>query len=61
LKRGHASSREVLHDLAAVEEVAVVEQVAVEAGRVRQTPGVGGLALHVEETVPPPGIGAKSV
>ena len=36
---------EVLQDLAAVKEVAVF----VEAGRVRQTPGVGRLTVHVDE------------
>ena len=42
-------AREVLHDLAGIEEVAVVEQLAVEAGPVGQAPRVGGLAVHVHQ------------
>jgi hypothetical protein len=40
---------EVLHHLARVEQAAVVEQVPVEAGTVRQTPRVHDLAVHVDE------------
>ena len=40
---------EVGHDLAAVEHMTVVEQVAVEAGSVRHVPGVDDLASHVDQ------------
>src|SRR5439155_1252510 len=40
---------EILHDLAAVKQVAIVEQVAIEAGPVRHLPGVGHLARHVDQ------------
>src|SRR6266542_3030817 len=40
---------EVIHDLAAVEQISVVEKVAVEAGPMRHLPAVGDLARHVDQ------------
>src|SRR5258707_425847 len=49
LMRGRLESVEVLHDFAAVQQVPVVEQVAVESGSVREAPHVCDVAIHLHE------------
>src|SRR5262249_22958229 len=47
--RPRLEAPQIVHDLAAVEEVTVVEQITVEAGSERQPPRVGDLAVHVDQ------------